>query len=53
MYSVTPSIPILQTFYNVIPYSYWYLLMAFPIIIVYLGIVYLPDIFKSIIKKKA
>jgi uncharacterized membrane protein YwaF len=53
MYSVNPSIPILQTFYNIIPYPYWYLLMAFPIIIVYLGIVYLPDIIKNIIKKKA
>jgi uncharacterized membrane protein YwaF len=52
MYSVTPSIPILQTFYNIIPHPYWYLLMAVPIILVYLLIIYIPDFFKLIIKKK-
>ncbi len=53
MYSVTPSIPILQTFYNIIPHSYWYLLVAVPIILVYLAIVYIPDFIKAIFKKKA
>jgi uncharacterized membrane protein YwaF len=53
MYSITPSIPILQTFYNIIPHSYWYLLMAVPIILVYLFVIYLPDICKAIFKKKA
>lgn len=52
MYSVTPSIPILQTFYNIIPHPYWYLLMAVPIILVYLLIIYIPDFFRLIIKKK-
>ena len=51
MYSVTPSIPILQTFYNIIPHPYWYLLMAVPIIRVYLGVVYLPDFIKMLRKK--
>ena len=51
MYSVTPSIPILQTFYNIIPHPYWYLLMAVPIILVYLGVVYLPDFIKMLRKK--
>ena len=53
MYSVTPSIPILQVFYNIIPHPYWYLLMTFPIIIVYLGIVYLPDILMKVSTKKS
>jgi uncharacterized membrane protein YwaF len=53
MYSITPSIPILQTFYNIIPHSYWYLLVAVPIILVYLFVIYLPDICKAIFKKKA
>ncbi len=52
MYSVTPSIPILQTFYSIIPHPYFYLLTTVPIIIIYLGIVYLPDILKKISKKK-
>ena len=53
MYSITPSIPILQTFWNIIPHQYFYLLMAFPIIIVYLGLVYLPDMIKGIKNKNA
>lgn len=51
MYSVTPSIPILQTFYNIIPHPYWYLLMAVPIILVYLGAVYMPDFIRMLRKK--
>ncbi len=51
MYSVTPSIPILQTFYNIIPSPYWYLLMTVPIILVYLVLVYTPD-FIRLIKSK-
>lgn len=51
MYTVTPSIPILQTFYNIIPHPYWYLLMAVPIILLYLGVIYLPDFIKMLRKK--
>ena len=53
MYSITPSIPILQTFYNIIPHSYWYLLVAVPIILVYLFVIYLPNICAAIFKKNA
>lgn len=44
MYSITPSNPILRIFYNIIPHSYWYLLLAFPIILVYLVFIYLNEI---------
>lgn len=52
MYSITPSIPILQTFYNIIPSPYWYLFMAVPIIVVYLALIYMPDFIKIIKDKK-
>lgn len=52
MYSIGPENPLLQIFYNIIPYSYWYLLLAVPIIAVYLVIVYLPQIVNAIKKRK-
>lgn len=47
MYSVTPSIPILETFWSIIPHSYWYMLAALPIIVIYLAAIYSPDFIKK------
>lgn len=47
MYSITPENPLLALFMQVIPYAYWYMYMIVPILVVYLGIVYLPDILRS------
>lgn len=43
MYSIKPANPLLQFFYNLVPHSYWYMLLAMPIVAVYLGGVYLFD----------
>ena len=40
MYSIKPENPVLQLFYNIIPYSYWYMFMSLPLIVVYLGCFY-------------
>lgn len=47
MYSITPENPLLALFKQVIPYDYWYMYMIVPILAVYLGIVYLPQILKN------
>ena len=44
MFSVVPENPLLQMFYRLVPYKYWYMYLAVPVIAVYLGIVYLPQI---------
>lgn len=40
MFSIEPSNPLLQLMYNILPYSYWYMMLSVVIITVYLGIVY-------------
>ena len=48
MYSMQhEGFPLLSTFWNLIPHSYFYMLLVFPIIFVYLAIVYLPQIIKE------
>ena len=47
MYSIVPANPLLVLFKQVIPYDYWYMYMIVPILAVYLGIVYLPQILKN------
>ena len=49
MYSIYPENPLLDIFFKIIPYEYWYMLLSFAIIAVYLGLVYINDI-KNIIK---
>lgn len=46
MYTITPENPLLALFYSIIPHPYWYLLLALPIIAVYLLILYIPQIIK-------
>lgn len=40
MFSYYPDNPLLKLFYKVIPYRYWYMLLAVPIIILYLLLIY-------------
>lgn len=51
MYSITPSIPILEFFWKIIPHSYYYLLIVLPIIVLYLGLFYTPQFIKKIKSK--
>ena len=44
MYSITPENPLLALFYKIIPYQYWYMYLSFVIVIIYLSIVYSPEI---------
>ncbi len=44
MYSIRPENPVLQLFYNIVPHSFWYMLLCIPVVIVYLGSIYLKDI---------
>ena len=52
MYSIDPTNPVLQLMYNLIPAPYWYMLVATPFIVLYLALVYLPEIIKAIKNKK-
>lgn len=48
MYSLqTEGFPLLSTLWKIIPYSYWYMYLVFPIILIYLTIIYLPQIIKE------
>ncbi|MBQ7912615.1 MAG: YwaF family protein [Clostridia bacterium] len=53
MYTLRPENPLLQLFYNLIPYEFWYMLLCVPIALVYLAIVYLPDIIRAVKARKA
>lgn len=53
MYSLVPENPLLALFKQVIPFDYWYMYMIVPILVVYLGIVYLPQIISDVRAKKA
>ena len=53
MYSLKPVVPFMELFWKVIPHEYFYLAFAIPILVVYLGIIYLPEIIKAIKEKKA
>lgn len=53
MYTLRPENPLLQLFYNLIPYEFWYLLLCIPIVLVYLALVYLPEIIKAVKARKA
>ncbi len=47
MYTIIPENPLLALFYSIIPYPYLYLLLALPIIAIYLLVIYLPQIIKQ------
>ncbi len=48
MYSIkSEGFPLLSTFWQIIPHRYWYMFLVFPIIFIYLAIVYLPQIIRE------
>lgn len=46
MYSMGPIDPLSGALWNILPYEYWYMLLAVPIIAVYLAVVYAPQILR-------
>jgi uncharacterized membrane protein YwaF len=53
MFSMAATNPLLELFQKLIPGVYWHMYLAVPILVVYLLIVYAPDIIKAIKSKKA
>ena len=53
MYSLEPENPLLDLFYRVIPHTYWYMYVSFILVVVYLGLVYLPDIVRLVRRRSA
>ena len=45
MFSITPANPLLQLFYKLIPHEYWYMYLVVPVVVVYLGVIYLTHHF--------
>lgn len=52
MFSLRPNNPLTELFYSLIPHTYWYMYLVFPIVIVYLLIVYSPQLIAYFKKKK-
>lgn len=53
MYSLAPNNPLVAWFMELIPGGYWHMYLSIPVLLVYLLIVYAPDIVRSFRKKKA
>lgn len=53
MYSIHPENPLLDLFYRIIPHEYWYMYLVFPILAVYLCIVYAKELLALLRKKKS
>lgn len=52
MFSVDPTNPLLALFHSLLPGQYWYMYLVFPIILVYLLIVYSPELVQLIKARK-
>lgn len=50
MYSIKPENPVLQFFYDIVPHRFFYMLLAFPIVLFYLGGIYSDQLFKHVAK---
>lgn len=48
MYSIKPANPLLDLFYKIIPYQYWYMYLSIIVIAVFLSLVYLNNIISLI-----
>ena len=53
MFSIDPTNPLLALFHSILPDQYWYMYLVFPIILVYLLIVYSPELIRLIRNRKA
>ncbi len=52
MFSMTPTTPIFELFWRIIPYRYWYMYGAVLVLVVYLGAVYSPEIVRAVRGKR-
>lgn len=53
MYTITPENPVLVMLHNWLPVEYWYLYLTIPLIVVYLLIIYAPQLAKSFSRKQS
>lgn len=44
MFSMEPTNPLVALFYKVIPHPYWHMYMVLPIVLVYLLVLYIPEL---------
>ena len=52
MFSMRPNNPLVDLFYSLIPCQYWYMYLVLPIVVVYLLIVYSPEILRHFKNEK-
>ncbi len=52
MFSMTPTTPIFELFWKIIPYRYWYMYGAVLVLVLYLGAVYTPEIVRAVRAKR-
>lgn len=52
MYSIKPENPVLAFFWELVPHPYWYMLLVLPVILVYLGLMYAPEIRRALIARR-
>ena len=52
MFSMMPTTSIFDLFWNIIPYPYWYMYGAVVILVVYLVVLYAPQIVKDIVARR-
>ncbi len=53
MFSIQPNNPVSALLYQWIPCEYWYMLLALPIIAIYLAVVYAPELLSLIRSRKS
>ena len=53
MFSMEPTTSIFFLFWNIIPFRYWYMYVAVVILVVYLVVLYLPQIIRAVKEKRA
>ena len=52
MYTIIPENPVLVMLHNILPVEYWYLYLAIPLVVLFLGIVYAPQLIHRYVRKK-
>ena len=52
MFSLRPNNPLVDLFYSLIPHPYWYMYLVLPIVVVYLLIIYTPELIRFAKEKK-
>lgn len=52
MFSIRPDNPLVALFHSIIPFEYWYMYLVLPIVLLYLLLVYAPEIIRYFRNKK-